>query len=272
MKMTTTRWTNDIDALFSLPLENFTATRNALAARMKREGHADQAAEVKAIGKPSVSAWAVNQLYWKHRKEFDRLMEAGHRFREAQAAQLTGKPADTRKASEARQNAISELSLLGAALLREGGHNPTPETLRRVSTTLGAISAYKSLPNTLLPGRLTEDVEAPGFDALTELFSGSIPAKKPQKSDADEEKQQPDQKAAKAALREAEQTLTKAEARARALEDALEKASAILEEADKRKREAEERFRDAKVAFEEAASNVVDAKRLVEHASRQVDG
>src|SRR5215467_8001295 len=130
MKMTTTRWTNDIDALFSLPLEDFTATRNALAARMKREGHADQAAEVKAIGKPSVSAWAVNQLYWKHRKEFDRLMEAGHRVREAQAAQLSGKPADTRKTNEARQDAISELLLRGAALLREGGHNPTPETLR----------------------------------------------------------------------------------------------------------------------------------------------
>jgi hypothetical protein len=271
MKMTTTRWTNDIDALFSLPLADFTATRNALAARMKREGHADQAADVKSIAKPSVSAWAANQLYWKHRKEFDRLMHAGHRFREAQAAQLSGKPADTRKAGEARQEAISELLRLGAALLRDGGHGPTPEILRRISTTLEAISAYKSLPDTLLPGRLTEDVEAPGFDALTELFSGSIPAKKPQKPDADEEKPRSDHKAAKAALHEAEQTLAKAEARARVLEAALEKAAGVLAEAEKQKREAEEHFREAKVAAEEATRNVADARREVERLVREVD-
>src|SRR5262249_33731622 len=156
---------------------------------------------------------------------------------------------------EARQDAISELLRLGAAVLRDGRHNPAPETVRRLGTTLEAISAYRSLPDNLVPGRLTVDVEAPGFDAITELFSGSVPAKKPQKADAEKERQQPDQKAAKAALHQAQQTLTKAEARARVLEAALEKAAAVLAEAERRKREAEESFRAAKVAAEEAARN-----------------
>ena len=68
---------SDIDALFQLPPGEFTAARNALASRLKKGGHADEAEAVKALPKPSVSAWAVNQLFWKHRKPFDRLMAAG---------------------------------------------------------------------------------------------------------------------------------------------------------------------------------------------------
>src|SRR5438105_4202382 len=87
---------NHIDALFALPLAEFTGARNALAARLKQSGRADEAHRVKALGKPSVSAWAVNQLYWRHRSALNRLMAAGQRFRQAQALQLAGKVSDIR--------------------------------------------------------------------------------------------------------------------------------------------------------------------------------
>src|SRR5215212_8793341 len=82
---------DDVDALFQLPLTEFTAARNALAGRMKKSGHSGDADAIKALPKPSVAAWVVNQLYWKHRSAFDRLIDTGERFRRAQAAHLAGK-------------------------------------------------------------------------------------------------------------------------------------------------------------------------------------
>src|SRR5688572_23945205 len=64
----------DVEALYRLPLAEFTAARNALAARAKKAG--GDADAIKGLVKPSISAWAVNQLFWRHRQDFDRLMAA----------------------------------------------------------------------------------------------------------------------------------------------------------------------------------------------------
>ena len=71
---------DEVDALFKLPLAEFTGARNTLGARLKKSGQGDEAARVKALAKPSISAWAVNQLYWHHREAFDQLIDSGERF------------------------------------------------------------------------------------------------------------------------------------------------------------------------------------------------
>src|SRR6185503_4854884 len=76
----------DLEALFRLQLAEFTGARNALAARLKKSGRGDDAARVKALAKPPISAWAVNQLYWNHRAAFDRLIVSGERFHKAQTS------------------------------------------------------------------------------------------------------------------------------------------------------------------------------------------
>ena len=48
---------NEIDALFVLPLADFTGARNALTARLKKDGRADDSERVKSLRKPPVSAW-----------------------------------------------------------------------------------------------------------------------------------------------------------------------------------------------------------------------
>src|SRR5437870_10710665 len=68
---------DDVDALFKLPLMQFTLARNGLAGRLKKMGRSDEAQEVKSLTKPSISAWAVNQLYWRHRDLFERLIAVG---------------------------------------------------------------------------------------------------------------------------------------------------------------------------------------------------
>src|SRR5262245_55314886 len=96
---------DDIDSLYSLPLAEFTSARNALAARLKKSGKSDEAEQVKTLAKPSVSAWAVNQLYWGHRDAFDRLLATGRALRHGQFAEK----AAIREQSEARRDALSEL-------------------------------------------------------------------------------------------------------------------------------------------------------------------
>src|SRR3954466_9528121 len=100
----------EIDALFQVPSAEFTAARNALAAKLKKEGDAQAAERVKTLAKPPISAWVANQLYWRHRKAFDRLLAAGDQFRKAQAAQLAGKHADLRGSLDARREALGELT------------------------------------------------------------------------------------------------------------------------------------------------------------------
>ena len=74
---------DELDALFKLPLAEFTGARNTLAAQLKQGGRRDEADFVKALAKPSISAWAVNQLYWNHRAAFERSGEAKARSRGA---------------------------------------------------------------------------------------------------------------------------------------------------------------------------------------------
>src|SRR5829696_6504279 len=148
---------DDIDALFRLPLAEFTSARNTLAAQLKQQGRRNDADRVKLLAKPSISAWTVNQLYWDHREAFNQLMSTGKRLRPGQKLRLAGKVAGMRDSLDARREALVHLSDLATELLRDAGSNPSPDTVRRVTTTLEALSASALLPDGPTPGRLTQD-------------------------------------------------------------------------------------------------------------------
>jgi hypothetical protein len=296
---------DDVDALFKLPLAEFTGARNALAAQLKQRGRGNDASLVKALTKPSISAWAVNQLYWKHREAFDDLLATGERFRQAQASGLAGKKADMRGPLNARREALSHLSDLTNVLLRDAGHNPTPDTLNRIVTTLEAVSAYASLSDGPTPGRLTRDVDPPGFESLVSLMTGAgttkaheIPKRitSSQKagraaSQTRQESSSSVQKArqveetrrariaeAKASLQDAKKSLTEARVRAQQLEATQKKATSESNQAEKQSREAEKRFKDASATSKDAAqrarsiaAEAKEAAKVVEDAKRAVE-
>ena len=76
----------EIDKLYQLSLEDFTAARNALA---KEAGPA--AVEVKALQKPPLAAWAINQVYWRGRPAFHALTASASALRNAHTAVVSGK-------------------------------------------------------------------------------------------------------------------------------------------------------------------------------------
>lgn len=287
---------DDVDALFRLPLTEFISARKTLAARLKQGGHGNEADRVKALVKPSISAWAVNQLYWKHREAFGRLIATGQRFRQAQSSRLAGKVADMRGPLDARREALSDLSDLATALLRDAGHNPTPDTIRGITTTLEGMSAYASLPDGLHPGRLTHDVDPPGFESLASFVPGAArperkeeparvthsrkmraaPNARPKAAPAGDVRQiektrQARIAAAKASVQDAKRVLIKARARARSSEAAQKKANADAKEKEKHRLEAEERFEKARAASEDAARRAQSAAAEVEEAAKAVE-
>src|SRR5213078_717957 len=93
----------EIDRLYRLPLEEFTAARNALA---KSAG--SEAARIRALAKPPIAAWAVNQLHWKHPDIWNALMAAGENAQKAHRAVLAGKSADVRAASKVHEDAVEK--------------------------------------------------------------------------------------------------------------------------------------------------------------------
>jgi hypothetical protein len=286
---------DEIDALFQLPLTEFTAARNALAARLKKAGQPDDAALVKALTKPSVPAWTVNQLYGKHRGLFERLLDAGEKFRQAQTAQLAGKSADIRAPLEARRAALSELTGHAAKLLADAGGAATPDTMRRVTTTLEALSTYAGLPDAPEPGRLTDDVQPPGFEALAALvprvdqsgrstgppriipFEQKAPHRAARKAagPGDEKAREAERKeraaAAKAAVQEAERTLRDARKTAQRAEEELKKAAARSKEADAEKQRAEQQLERVTAAADEARKNARAVAAKAEEAAQDVE-
>jgi hypothetical protein len=51
-----------IARLYALPLTEFTPARNALVTRLRKSGRQDQAEVVKALKKPTLPVWAINQV------------------------------------------------------------------------------------------------------------------------------------------------------------------------------------------------------------------
>jgi hypothetical protein len=304
--MPAVRETTAGDELFRLPLSEFTAARNALAAQLKKDGDSEESERIKALSKPPVSAWVVNQLFWKHRTAFDRLFAAGEQFRNAQAAQLAGKSADLRGPLDARREALGELTKLAAEILRDADHPSSPEMMRRIMTTLEALATYGNHSGAPPAGRLTADIDPPGFEALAALVpagtshrSGAakgqtaprvIPfnqpkAKRAARKTADDgedsrraaQELRERQNEARNALREAERALVEARRTAERARAQMKEAAARAKAAEKDKATLEARLEKVSAAAESArqaarqvASHAEEAAQAVDDAERAV--
>jgi len=275
--------------LFKLPLGEFTAARNALVAQLKKDGKPAAASEANALTKPSVSAWVVNQLHWRHRESFDRLIEAGKRLRRVHAKQRAG--AAAHDPVNARRQAIAELLGVAEKILREEGYGATRDLLRRVRSTLEAFSSYASLPGAPVAGRLIDDLEPPGFEAVagfvpkSEKRSRAVPeirraetTRRASRADRDEHQRKGAIAAAKTAVREAERALSAARQQsdraATKLGTAAKRAKAIerqRERIEKRLARVSKDAESVRAQASEAAANADNATRAVAGAQRALE-
>jgi len=159
----------EIDHLYQLPLDEFTGARNALA----KDLGGSAAREIKSLPKPSLPAWAVNQLYWQARPTYNALIQAAERLRAAHRAVLEGNKADITRADVAHRAAIREALNRAATML---GSAASPATREAMTRTLEA------LPAQIKPGRLTQALLPAGFAILEGLIPRQLPVPKPSSS------------------------------------------------------------------------------------------
>jgi hypothetical protein len=222
-----------IDELFAGPLAEFTTARNALAKTLT----GSDAAQVKALAKPTVVAWAVNQLYWHARAKFNRVIEAGERVRKSQIAALEGKTVDLRAVTAAHREAIAAAVREAESLAAGAGSHPSPDALTR---TLEALSLSPKSPAPF--GRLTDQLQPAGFEALAGI------------SPAPPERDRPVPSSARGLQSEKASPASPAAIRAAAAAEARRQAAEVKErEAEARKREAEIRKAEATLARAQAA-------------------
>jgi hypothetical protein len=279
-----------IDELYQLPLAEFTPARNALATHLRKSGKPADANDVRSLVKPSIPAWAVNQIYWKHRPAFDRLLTSGDRLRKAQSSTLAGKTGDVRGSLDAVREALSELSRLAASELETVGHNPSPGVMRAITATLEALSAYGTAATAPHVGRLVDEVDPPGFETLAALVpnaggstSSDTPSRvlpfqhhgPPPKSKTGEdargrEERREDERraklaAAKAAVLEADKNLREAQSTAQEAQSALKTAAANAKETEQAMIEAEQ-------VLDKAAKEAHAARQLARRLAAEAEG
>jgi hypothetical protein len=169
------------DALYAAPLEAFVAERARLVAELRRAGDRAGAAAVAKAGKPTVSAWVINQLARREGDAVRRLAEASARLRGAQLAgpdPAGGGREAFAAASAAHRAAMADVRRAAEHILVEGGHGATPATLERITRNLRAMVTSDEMARQIQAGRLVADLSGESFGDLSTLAS-SLPASAP---------------------------------------------------------------------------------------------
>jgi hypothetical protein len=219
----------DIDELYTLPPERFTEARNELAKRLKESGDAEGAGEIRLLRRPTVAAWALNQLARQQAAEIKALISAGEDLRRAQERTLAGEGrTELRDATDRRKHVVESLVEAASELLRAEGRAGSSALFEDVSNTLLATATDEEVADALRQGRL--DKEAPAPAGFGELAAFATVPKRPSR----------ERRSASASSERKEDTARKREeekARARAgqlsadADDEEEEASRLREEA-----------------------------------------
>jgi hypothetical protein len=253
-----------LDRLYQVPLGDFVAARNALAKESGKD-----AAAIRTLQKPSVPAWAVNQLYWRQRDVYDDLIAQAQDLRATHDATVSGKRADLRGASRAHEQAVDAALRATLALLAAEGHPVTEATKQAVATTLRGLPADEE------PGRLTRQLQPRGFEMLAGALSGgkvrpaSSPPPVPKSGPPARGKATPESRAQdRERLAAARDALAAATRDARLSEQAARREEFESARAARDAEKAEQRVALAKDAVREAEAALKEATREAEAAEQ----
>jgi hypothetical protein len=254
-----TSYDDAVAELYRSAHDAFVAERKRLAGELKAAGDKLAAARLSKLARPTLSAWAVNQLWWQAREPFERLFAAAARLR-----------AGDQSGAGERRDALANLKSRAASLLVDAGHAVSEGTLRRVTTTLSALAASGGFEPDA-PGALAADRDPPGFDAAALGGFGAAasapapPARAPAAREQPETPREPVEKAA------AERARADAEsaARDRAQVEREQRAERERLEREREEREREEREREERLLAEERRQEMERAARRAERERLQ---
>jgi hypothetical protein len=210
--------------------DDFVARRDEVVRRLRSEGRRDDAAEIRALRKPTAAAWVVNQLSQEAKGDVAELLRVGGRMRKAKT------PKALREAAGDERDAIGRLM----ARAEDIAGRQSAATMERVRETLHAAAVDEDVGGLVAAGRLTVEQRAIGFGAPGALRTDPA-APKRAAADTDDRRQRRELQAAQRRVARAESAHQRATDEAARAPRELERAAAELEEARAQERAASAR-------------------------------
>jgi hypothetical protein len=269
-----------MDAIYAGPPEEFVAARNSLAKELRTAGDKDAADEVAGLRRPTLPAWALNQVRRKDAKGLDGFADAAEALRDAQDRALAGdKSADLRGAMARRREATSRLVRAASEALREIDRDPDPH-VPAMAATIEAAAADPEVGELLRQGRLSSEHGPAGFGDAAPTTSTRRPrgpakpksrrsARKPK---ADEDADDARREAEAEAAARAEAARQEAAAAAQALKAAERNASAASTAVSRARQKVEDldaKLRAARLALTESERTARSAQKELDAARRR---
>ena len=266
-------------AVYRGPLEEFVSRRDALVKQLRAAKRREDADRVKALRKPSRTAWVLDNVVYEDPASIEQLAAA------ISAAQTVRSGADLRLALETVRAAVRAVSAAGARVAIRAGQPIDANALAAaVHAVIGETSAFAELR----AGRLVDVPDGGGLDILTAIttIDPSPPPIAPPTAEPtrEEPSAQPAPQsaevaiAARAELRRAETSLAEARERSDRAEQSIRNAQAKLDAAEAAllHAEADAQARRADVArarrdAEAAATHVRESERAVAAARASLD-
>ncbi|MFH9347999.1 Ku protein [Kitasatospora sp. NPDC017646] len=174
-------------ALYAVPPSEFTAARDRAVAEARNAGDRQLAARIKALRRPTASAFAVNRLVRVHPEQVSALLELGVALRRAQG-ELAG--AALRDLSARRHHLVAALTGQARDAAADAGVAVGEAQLREVERTLRAALADADAAAEFAAGSLSTALEEPSIlpaafptahEAADEAADGAAEAEEPVK-------------------------------------------------------------------------------------------
>jgi hypothetical protein len=260
---------DELDELYEVKPEEFTALRTKLAAAAKHRGDVDTAKQISAARKPTTAAWVVNRLALRDQNTRTRLAGLGERLKDAHAA-MDG---EAIRALSAEQRRLVD-DVARAAFEEAELADPTAALRDDVTATLQAAIADPDVASRL--GRLTKAERWSGFGefgdtamvftATRKATGRKEPAEQPKRDDKRDDKRADKRENARAAVAAAERAKAEADAALTELQSDLATARMRRDDARRRLQDAEDALTAAEDAYDKGKQAGRDAAAVVKEA------
>ncbi|HTI78793.1 MAG TPA: hypothetical protein VL634_27600 [Mycobacterium sp.] len=256
---------DELDELYEVKPEEFTALRTKLTAAAKQRGDADTAKQISAARKPTTAAWVVNRIAIRDPDTRTRLAGLGERLKDAHSAMAGDR---IRELSREQRRLVEDVAK--AAFEEAELAEPSGALRDDVTSTLQAAIADPDVAARL--GRLSKAEQWTGFGefgdtamVFTQTRRPATVQEKPAETPKGDEKSREREKA-RAALAEAERAKADADAALGELQSDLATARLRRDDARRRLKDAEDALAAAEDAYDKGKQASRDAAAVVKAA------
>jgi chromosome segregation ATPase len=238
---------DELDELYWVKLEDFTATRTRIAKAARERGDDEAAKQISACRKPTTAAWVVNRLAISHTQTTRRLTDLREKLQAAHASSDGGR---IRELTRVQRELIEQLA--AAAFDAAEVTNPSAALRDDVSGTLSAAVADPDVTARL--GRLAKPERWSGFGDFGAVELDSA------RDEAPDDEPDEQLESARTALAAAEQAKTEADEELSDRHGELQDARRQLKAAQRELKRAEDAPADAEQVRDDAAGAVKTAR------------